>query len=89
MYKMYIIHFTFQTSVKFVKSCVSPDKLSVRMFTSFLIKISILFGAVTHNLSNIKNVFWASFLQNRQVVLGAWYQLNVWFQVWGFVFSAG
>jgi hypothetical protein len=55
--KMYVItHFTFQASVKSVRRCVSLDKLSVRMFKNFLIKILILFGAVTHNLPNIKNV---------------------------------
>jgi len=92
IYKMYVItHFTFQAPVKPVRSCVSTDKLSVRMFKNFLIKILILFGAVMHKLSNIKNVlmfFWASYLQNMQVVFGACYQLDVWLQVWGFVFSA-
>jgi hypothetical protein len=57
VYKMYVItHFTIQASVKPVRSCVSPDNLPVRVFKNFLIIILILFRAVMHNLSNIKNV---------------------------------
>ena len=66
MYKMYIItHFNFQASVKSVRSCVSPDKLSVRVFKNFRIKILILFGAVMHNLCNIKVFMFFGYLSFR------------------------